>query len=342
VFSKLDNAVRGPRYASVASESPVETWHPQALISLTPRFSYSQAIDNRAKGLSHVNILIAFRYLSLTYFVIYDTRIDGRFPHIRLTIEALLACLFLLREGAMKQVILEGGITRLNVSVVFLGVLLICLTSNNAIRSSSQQNSIPIINKVRHLDVLDLRSDRPSHFQLELKNEYDKDITAIVIDLGSYRITSDFFPDGKIAPGETRTESFTLPASQHQITILSVVFSDDTAEGDETAAVQIKQYRLGMQMQARQIVPHLRRVLSADEYSLQRAMNSAIDAIKQLPTSLEKGSSFHLRAGLQNTKEKALEEMGELELLRSQAGNDAFRKELTKRAERFGKVISSQ
>jgi hypothetical protein len=36
MFSKLDNAERGPRYASNASESPVETWHPQALNSLTP------------------------------------------------------------------------------------------------------------------------------------------------------------------------------------------------------------------------------------------------------------------------------------------------------------------
>ena len=28
-FSKLDNAGHGPRYASITSESPVETWHPQ-------------------------------------------------------------------------------------------------------------------------------------------------------------------------------------------------------------------------------------------------------------------------------------------------------------------------
>ena len=37
-FPKLDNAERGPRYASVASESPVETWHPRSTIELSTPF----------------------------------------------------------------------------------------------------------------------------------------------------------------------------------------------------------------------------------------------------------------------------------------------------------------
>lgn len=209
----------------------------------------------------------------------------------------------------------------------------------------SQGHTTPIqkvINRTKSLEVFGLKKDG-SEVKLILKNNYNKNITAFSLSVGSYGITRDLSDNGHlIAPGASYVQSCTIArsAAEPVITILSVIFEDGGSDGDAYAARGVLERRLGHRTQLAHVLEHLSKAQQSSDNNLSVALNAAKMAIMHLPVRVQGNPSHHFEAGLHEAKEEALLEFEGLERLTQHHANAAARLRLTEITDNYRKRVA--
>ncbi|HJQ67600.1 MAG TPA: hypothetical protein VKA70_01405 [Blastocatellia bacterium] len=215
--------------------------------------------------------------------------------------------------------------------------------SKSRVQSPPPDVRVRVRSYASNLKVIDLKSEENgSRIRVTLKNEYNKHITALVVNAISQRISSDFLPDVGIAPNATYETAFPIPPTNGEalITIAAVVLSDRTGDGDSRLINQIKEIRLGKKAQVQRIIPLLQSILNTPDHALSEKLAIVKSSILNLPSRSEQGVSDDFIVGLHNAKEHVIKDIERLEILKQRQGNSAFRENLIRIKEDYdNKVI---
>jgi hypothetical protein len=200
----------------------------------------------------------------------------------------------------------------LKLSLLFsLVVILLPLTTLLAEKKHSQETSeFRISNQTTGLAVSKAETIGKT-VRLSLRNDYKKTIRAFAISppgQNGYHTLHILPDDADFAPGSLHDETIGLSSDRigNEITVLAVVFTDNTADGDQTPITEINDYLTGKKIQSRRIISILNHLLVVTDKSLAPALSDARIAIADLPSGTEQESPHMLLAGLRDTKQAAL------------------------------------
>lgn len=174
-----------------------------------------------------------------------------------------------------------------------------------------------VLNKTR-LEVIDVERNEENRARLKvyLKNSYKKPVCGYIIGTTDYTIEPDLFPHC-LQPGDVLVRRITVPRTrgrpEHIVRIVTVVFDDNTAEGDQSGAARILDRRNGRVAARTEILPHLVALLKEREVELLPALRSARSKIEATRLSQENSRSFEFRAGFENAKESITLDLSEFE-----------------------------
>jgi hypothetical protein len=142
-------------------------------------------------------------------------------------------------------------------------VFLVAASAVSTKKVSRQSDDLPLVNKTQALEVTRFEK-REQAFQIAMKNNYTKNITAYVMGLtgehSSTTVTEDFIQGTKmIAPGQMFENRFFYVPAYHNwaqaFSILAVVFEDNSGDGDEIWIRQIQRSRAGVRIFLTQVLP---------------------------------------------------------------------------------------
>jgi hypothetical protein len=147
--------------------------------------------------------------------------------------------------------------------------------------------------------------------------------------------------DRVMTPGATRTELCGLPSPTSPdkgIIILAVVYEDGTSDGDLKFIKQIFDVRAGTQAQIARILPIFRDALATPKNMILVQKQEAMKLeLEQIPEEEEEGQSFEFRRGLHDEKERAMNNLKQLEEVERERGEDITRKALSLIIDRYEK-----
>lgn len=189
--------------------------------------------------------------------------------------------------------------------------------------SQTAMKPLRIDNKTDAFEIVDVERLEPHRVRLTLRNNSDKGITAFALSVCDYSIEPDFFPE-MLAPGQSHVETFTLPPITKQenvVELLSIIFDNQTSEGNSSVVKRMKEYRLGKRLAATVLQPHLQRILNASDRELLPALQEAKSAVLNLSRPPEVQPSSHTEAGFNTAKENVLIDFDRLQVA-SQEGCD--------------------
>lgn len=201
------------------------------------------------------------------------------------------------------------------------------------IDSRLEEKEIKVQNRTNSFKVVGLEKNGQD-VKLNLRNDYDKSITAFAISPINHRylVRVDLIDsDEIIIPHSSYTKELTLPDSQVKETIIiirSVVFQDGTSDGDLEISERILDNRLGERTQMQRVAELLDKTLKSPNAKLPMELNSLKARIKDLPTDSEPGVSAYFRGGLHSAKENAMRYIESIEFRQSQDGNNDLSQEL--------------
>ncbi|MEN3331554.1 MAG: hypothetical protein V7641_919 [Blastocatellia bacterium] len=207
--------------------------------------------------------------------------------------------------------------------------------------TSKKQVSFPVISLVPNLVIADVKVEN-DHVLLSLRNDSDKAITALSWSSSEVIYKSEMIgSDDTIAVGATKVKSCGLPSpTSHEkgITILAVVYEDGTSDGDAKFVKEIFAERAGEQEQLARILPLFRDTLvTRKNMSLMQKREVVKLKLEQLPVHEEEGWSLAFRTGLHNEKERAMNNLKQLEQVENERGEDIARKALLLIIDRYEK-----
>jgi Tfp pilus assembly major pilin PilA len=159
--------------------------------------------------------------------------------------------------------------------------------------------------------------------RLQLKNTSRKAINGYTLSFGdgTTEQTDYTIGDQVIAPDQveerritlSRTASRDAAAAQHEMEVLAVVFTDNSSEGDNDAAVAILDTRKGLAIQERRLMPLLEEALKATDANLPSALATLKSRLAALPDPPESKLSLAVKHGLHDAKEGLVYRIQELE-----------------------------
>ena len=198
--------------------------------------------------------------------------------------------------------------------------------------TSKKQVNFPVISLVPSLAIADIEVQK-YFVVLTLRNDSDKAITAFSLSESGVNSRSEMIGSDRImAPGAIKTTLCGLPSPtspEKGITILAVVYEDGTSEGDPKYIKQIFDARAGTQAQLTRILPLFRDALVTPKtMSLVQKQEAIKLKLEQLPEEEEEGQSLEFRVGLHDEKERAMNNLKELERIEQERGEDIARRVL--------------
>jgi hypothetical protein len=238
----------------------------------------------------------------------------------------------------------------------------------NALSKMRQQSGIRVTNKTQAIsdEGTVIGSD---DIRLKLRNNYNKDITAIVISIGHFSFKEEFIyseTDKVLVLGEIYDRDIPLPSSlkgrqDQELVIRAIVFADKTSEGDQKVISEIEEERLGEKVQIQRILPKLKQALESPGVAQNNLMSgrfeseiaSALDAsesdtlialnalspqiatIKRWPNGK---ISEHVNSGLKTGKEAGLHKLQRIKNNQQNQSPTFFQEELTRLIEHYEKV----
>ncbi|HJQ26752.1 MAG TPA: hypothetical protein VKA60_22755 [Blastocatellia bacterium] len=224
-------------------------------------------------------------------------------------------------------------------------------TTRSSVVKQEVSPSVQIKNLTFGLNVADFRTSDTS-IKLILKNGYQRNITAFAISMGSYNIIRDLSENGHaLAPGDSYIQEGTLTkvegtsdksSEQYVVTLLTVIFDDDTSDGDDSTAKRILDMRLGEKDAMKLILPHIPKVLNSTDEDLAEELERAKTRIKDIPIHTSGKSSSPYEAGRHNAKERALSDIEESKRAREKYGSNIVRLELLNTKEQYEKRAIKQ
>ena len=217
---------------------------------------------------------------------------------------------------------------------LFFGLGLLAL-GVAAVYHNPQQQLPEIINNTAAIKVISVTPGQDGH-ELRLKNVSAKNITGYSVGVENAYRTSDLTVGEHISPGEEittqvpqiRNPSGVQTATRGPLTIRFVIFDDDSSEGDDIGAQELRDIRSGRLEQLNRIVV----LLNAATRSLDIAqLDSQLQA---LPTeSLKTDRSFNVARGRLAAKQDVQLELSKLD-------KKNLHGELLKLSERNSRLVS--
>lgn len=217
---------------------------------------------------------------------------------------------------------------------LFFGLGLLAL-GVAAVYHNPQQQLPEIINNTAAIKVISVTPGQDGP-ELRLKNVSAKNITGYSVGVENAYRTSDLTVGEHVSPGEEitvqvpqiRNPSGAQTATRGPLTIRFVIFDDDSSEGDDIGAQELRDIRSGRLEQLNRIAV----LLNAATRSLDIAqLNSQLQA---LPTeSLKTDRSFNVARGRLAAKQDVQLEISKLD-------RNNLQGELLKLSERNSKLVS--
>lgn len=200
--------------------------------------------------------------------------------------------------------------------VILIFMLGVSLTKHAFSSGATAQDNISqtaikplrIDNKTGAFEIVDVERLEPRRVRLTLRNKSDKGITAFSLSVGDYSIEPDFFPE-MLAPGQTHIETFTLPpVTKHEnvVELVSIIFDDQTSEGNSSVVKRMQEYRLGKRLAATVLQPHLQRILNASDRDLLPVLQEVKLVVLNLPRPPDVEPSSETEAGFNTAKDNVL------------------------------------
>ncbi|MCI0490096.1 MAG: hypothetical protein L0229_26180 [Blastocatellia bacterium] len=201
-----------------------------------------------------------------------------------------------------------------NVIIALSCVLLIGISVVKIVSLQEPAQAKPVVEKLPDtlslapgFKFIDIKGSRSEGYQVVLKNEYDKSITAfeigVDIDVAQSKMTRDLIHDKRhnsIPPGTTWTEfhPHTLYMDTKPLTIFGVIFEDGDGDGQTKTIKNIKEIRLGQKMQLKRFRPKLLNILQEPDWQLTEALDRLELEVSSLPASSSKGIPHNVAVGL--------------------------------------------
>lgn len=200
-----------------------------------------------------------------------------------------------------------------------------------AFNTSKKQVDFPVTNLVPKLAIVGI--DIQDHYViLSLRNDSDKNITAFSLSSSGVNLRAEMIgTDRVMLPGDVHSKLCGLPSPKSPekgITILAVVYEDGTWEGDDKYVRQIFDARAGTQAQLARILPLFRDALTTPKNMRLMQKREMIKVKLEQLTDEEEGKSFEFRMGLHDEKERAINNIKQLEQIEQEKGEDTARRVL--------------
>jgi len=161
----------------------------------------------------------------------------------------------------------------------------------------------------------------PRTVRVWFRNDYDKDITAIVFSLGpGSTIRRDYLvaeaeEQQRLGPGATDDLLYTVEALTKEIVAVAVLFSDMTREGDKGEIKGVLDTRRGMKIQFARFNPELEKLAVTEPSLMMKELGRLEELAASLPIEADDGSSMSndLEHGLRNGQRLILSNLSKLE-----------------------------
>jgi hypothetical protein len=154
-----------------------------------------------------------------------------------------------------------------------------------------------LVNSTEALEVTGLAKSA-EHYHLRLKNNSGKNVVAYFLAFGNRGIDheeSNGHRGTLIAPGDTYQEDHLSAKSlESTITIHTVVFDDDTFEGDLNLAAQIVARREGIRIQSVPVLQMIDHTLEVNDANLPEAFDRLQTQLGAIPEAIDKASTIAL------------------------------------------------
>lgn len=199
----------------------------------------------------------------------------------------------------------------LSVVISFLVLTLLLTAPADKASSSSQKEEladIKMVNKTSGFLVASLNRIGANRLRLELRNTYDKAITAFRLSFGKVEVTDELSYNKKriILPNAVFTDEYPIqPTSgDYRLTVLAVVFEDGTGDGDAHAIREITGIRLGKQLAYQHFLNRITALLNSPDSQLSKSLETMRSEIANLPDDPE--MSGYMRRGFNRGKQDLL------------------------------------
>lgn len=156
-----------------------------------------------------------------------------------------------------------------------------------------------IYNRTKALEVVGLARSA-EHYHLQLKNNSAKAVVAYGLTSGDYNLVAHgtgYQPRHILmAAGETWQEERlrTQDLDFSSLSIHTVVFDDDSFEGDLNLAAEFVAYREGSRLQSVPVLQLIERVLAVDDADLLRTVDELEAQFPRMPEAIEKAAAMEL------------------------------------------------
>lgn len=244
--------------------------------------------------------------------------------------------------------VIKGFLSSMKVFVLLS--LVLCQAVVNPAKPSAQEVSqiqVECLAKRLKCTLVEIQEDKHplslkkeyATFSLSLKNEYDKAIAGYAYKLGTSHGQTRTTLRYAIAPGEAQVQQMGIPREWLEevrpegltLTILAVIFVDDTGDGMPEVIKEFQDYHAGARVQVARIHSLMDDYLRKPDDDLLRWLGTLKSEISSLEESEGGDRSFAFRHALHDEKERAINQIEEIESLYNQQGEELYKK--------FGKDI---
>ncbi|HEX8458957.1 MAG TPA: hypothetical protein VF656_16810 [Pyrinomonadaceae bacterium] len=177
-----------------------------------------------------------------------------------------------------------------------------------------------------------------------MKNGSRKNLDWFRVSFGNNEsIEADFaFADPPIlAPGEIYEDIYPIESSSADvnITVVSVLFEDRTADGDVAFAKAMKDKRTGQKTQLKRLLPLLQKVANLPHINTAAALDDLEVEVSATSDENDPAIPEARRLGLRNARERLLNEVKKIRQLRDRDNSRDVRPDLLLVKERYEKIL---
>jgi len=163
------------------------------------------------------------------------------------------------------------------------------------------QSTIPNIrinNNTSSLEVIAVRPMPHNMLAIVLKNISSKEVNGYeILVRGKAEIRTDLSAgDWALSQGSTHELDIATEANGPEVTILAVMFTDGSIEGDPTTVTELKHWRLGIKTQLMRALPLLESALNSTDVFTPGVLDRLESQISSLPLESDEGQ-HHAASG---------------------------------------------
>jgi hypothetical protein len=161
----------------------------------------------------------------------------------------------------------------------------------------------------------------------------------------------EFLPPANpgIAPGGEFTFKFIQPdedkpSDTRALTLLTVLFDDDSGEGDQATLTRLRQMRRAREDELKRLLPIIDSISAAPDTSLSSAIEDARNHISNVPEKLEDGSvptDGAVISVIRSTRDDVLSQLDQLRVLLPKGGPGFVKKQVTALKQRKTGTLAS-